>query len=33
VEDLNEALMGTVKAHLEYGVLLILALLLSQLIS
>jgi 1,4-dihydroxy-2-naphthoate octaprenyltransferase len=33
VEELNEALMCTVKAHLEYGVLLILALLLSQMIS
>ena len=32
VEELNEALMCTVKAHLEYGVLLILALLLNQLI-
>jgi 1,4-dihydroxy-2-naphthoate polyprenyltransferase len=32
VEELNEALMCTVKAHLEYGVLLIVGLLLSQLI-
>jgi 1,4-dihydroxy-2-naphthoate octaprenyltransferase len=30
VEELNEALMCTVKAHLEYGVLLIVGLLLSQ---
>jgi 1,4-dihydroxy-2-naphthoate octaprenyltransferase len=32
VEELNEALMYTVKAHLEYGVLLILALLLNRMI-
>jgi hypothetical protein len=32
VEELNEALMGTVKAHLEYGVLLIVGLLLSRVI-
>jgi len=31
-EELNESLMCTVKAHLEYGMLLILALLLNQLI-
>ena len=30
VETLNEALMCTVKAHLEYGVLLIVGLLLSR---
>ena len=33
VAELNEALMCTIKAHLEYGVLLILALLLNQMIS
>jgi 1,4-dihydroxy-2-naphthoate octaprenyltransferase len=32
VEELNEALMCTVKAHLEYGVLLIVGLLLSRML-
>jgi len=33
VEDVNAALMHTVKLHLEYGVLLIVGLLLSRLFS
>jgi hypothetical protein len=33
VEDVNAALLYTVKLHLEYGVLLIVGLLLSRLVS
>jgi 1,4-dihydroxy-2-naphthoate octaprenyltransferase len=33
VEDLNEALMYTVKSHLEYGVLLIVGLVIGHLLS